>query len=168
MSSIVPSASSYPGSSPSAAAWKSARGPAAGCPSSVGNSSAPQTPQITDQINITSITVNISEGTPAPGDGLKLELDKVVPTGTGASTLQPYAEGYYSAPTNFIPTGSDGATSSQATSDASITLQILNEAITSSDQANSSQSQSGTAPTADAGGSAKRGAASYKAVDISI
>lgn len=166
MSSIVPSPSAYSASSPSASAWKSARDPAAGRPSSAGDSSAGQTSQVAEQINVTSITINISEGATASGDGLKLGLDKVVPTGTGGSTLQPYAEGYYSTPTNFIPTGSDGATPSQTTSDASITLAILNEAITSSDQASSPQSQSGTVLAAGAGG--KPGIASYKSVDISI
>jgi len=116
--------------------------------------------------HITSITINISEGATASGDGLKLGLDKVAPTGTGGSALQPYAEGYFSTPTNFIPTGSDGANPSQTTSDASITLQILNEAITSSNQASSPQSQSATAPVAGAG--EKPGTATHRPVDISI
>jgi hypothetical protein len=166
MSSIVPSPSAYSASSRSASAWKSARDPAAGRPSSAGNSNVGQTSQVSEQVNITSITINISEGATASGDGLKLGLDKVAPTGTGGSALQPYAEGYFSTPTNFIPTGSDGANPSQTTSDASITLQILNEAITSSNQASSPQSQSATAPVAGAG--EKPGTATHRPVDISI
>ena len=63
--------------------------------------------------------------------------DKVDPAGNGGgAVLQPYAEGYFSSPNNFVLTGNDGTTSPQATSEASITLQILSVATASTEAIN--------------------------------
>ena len=97
------------------------RGTAAGRQSALSPENADQTnqPSQTDQISITSITVNITQQTSGSRDSqLRLGVDKVDPAGNGGgAVLQPYAEGYFSSPANFVPTGSDGTTSPETASE---------------------------------------------------
>ena len=96
--SIGPSLGGYYGSGASGGA----KIPAAGSSSETQQTGAPQT---VDQVDITSITVTITQGSASSNDRqLRLGLDKIVPTGSGGSALQPYANGYFSSPTNFVST----------------------------------------------------------------
>lgn len=147
----------------SALAWTE-RNPAGGRRSTSTVDGGGGRPQTVDQIDITSITLNITQGSFDAVDGqLRLGADKVIPTKDGGSVLQPYAEGYFSSPTNFVPTRSDGATSSQATSGASIALQILTETITSQPSPGRAAS---TAPTGAYNAATNDG--SHRSVDISL
>jgi hypothetical protein len=158
--SIGPSLSGYYGSGASGGA----KIPAAG-PSRAGQQAG--APQSVDQVNLTSITVTITQGSTSSNDSqLKLGLDKIVPTGGGGSALQPYADGYFSSPTNFVSTANGGEASSQATSEASITLQILSETTTNSAQAIGQEPSDGSGAPARHGVAAR--AASHQPVDISV
>jgi hypothetical protein len=95
---VGPNLSSNYSSGPSGSAWIG-RDTAAGRPSASSAEDAgqqTQTSQTTDQIDITSITVNITQGASGSGDDqLRLGVDKVIPTArrptpapTGPSTSQ--------------------------------------------------------------------------------
>lgn len=167
---VGPNLSAFYGSEASGSAL-TGRGTAAGRQSALSSENADQTNQTsqTDQINITSITVNITQQTSGLGDGqLRLEVDKVDPAGNGGGAdLQPYAEGYFSSPSNFVPTGNDGTTSPQATSEASITLQILSVA-TASTEAINQQTPGGADLNVTASHRAAPSGGSYRSIDISI
>jgi hypothetical protein len=125
--------------------------------------------QVVDQINITSITINIDQApSAASGSQLQLEVGKAgSPLADGGSALQPLGEGYFSSPTNFVPTGNEDVegSSSSAASEASLTLQILSEttnASTSDKKQPSSKSGAATPTNVPPDNSA------YVSVDISI
>jgi hypothetical protein len=122
--------------------------------------------QVTDQINITSITVNINQTATAPSSSqLRVEVDRATRLGNGDSTLQPLAEGYFSSPTNFVPIGSLGGSSS-ATSEVSVTLQILSETTNASVQAKSQPTDKVGAAVTPVNTPSDNSA--YSSVDISI
>jgi hypothetical protein len=125
--------------------------------------------QVVDQINITSITININQAAPASsGSQLHLEVDRDVPLGNGVSALQPLGEGYFSSPTNFVPTGGGGVgegSSSAAASEASLTLQILSETTNASAGAKSQPSSKADPAIA---ANVPSDNSTYVSVDISI
>jgi hypothetical protein len=156
------------GSSPSGYYGSGASGgakiPAAGSSSDAQQTGAPQT---VDQVDTTSITVTITQGSASLNHGqLRLGLDKIVPTGSGGSALQPYAEGYFSSPTNFVSTANGGGADSQAASEASITLQILNETTTDSTQSGQQPSDGSSSGAPTLHGVART--APHQPVDISV
>jgi hypothetical protein len=122
--------------------------------------------QITDQIDITSITININQTTTPPNSNqLTVGVGRATaPLADGGGTPQPLAEGYFSSPTNFVPTGG-GSGSSSATSEAGIKLQILNETT------NTAQTQNGPSATGDSSAGTRSGQSdnsAYRAVNISV
>jgi hypothetical protein len=108
--------------------------------------------QITDQINITSITININQATTSPNsnDLTSAVGPAITPLADGGSPVQPLGRGG----------------SSSTASEASITLQILSEAANTSDQAQDRPSRSGDLPARAQGG--QSGNAAYVSVNISI
>jgi hypothetical protein len=162
---IGPNINSYPGAIGSKQADAPGRDPTTNRPAAGAGAGRSQ---VTDQIDITSITININQTTTAPNNQLQTELSSAIaPLRNGGSAPQPIAEGYFSSPTNFVPTGS-GADPSSANSDISITLQILSETGTNTskakDQHSPGRADTATTPTA---GSAPDNS-SYQSIDISI
>jgi hypothetical protein len=172
---IGPNVHSYAGTSSSRQAEAAGRDPNASR-QAPGGGEDQQTgrSQVSDQIDITSITINISQTITTPGsDQLQVGVVKAAPLGSG-QPAQLLGEGYFSSPTNFVPVGS-GSAGSSSTTEANITLQILSETATTSAQA---EGQSGHAKgqhssaREDAGGNSKGSStpenSAHQPVDISI
>jgi hypothetical protein len=142
-----------------------------------GGGEAQQTgqPQVTDQIDITSITININQTTTTPSsDQLQVDVTKAAPplatTGQVAQPLQ----GYFSSPNNFVPFGSSSADSSSTTED-SITLQIESETVTAATPSDAQSTHTkGHHPrgqaeaTASSNGSSTPDKSTHPSIDISI
>jgi hypothetical protein len=176
---IGPNVHSYAGASASRQADAAGRDPNVS-PPTPGGGEGHQTgrSQVSDQIDITSITINISQTTTTQGsDQLQVGVfEGSSPLGSGqpGQPGQLLGEGYFSSPTNFVPVGSGGADSS-STTEASITLQILSENATTSAQ---TQGQSGQAKgqhslgKEDAAGNSNVSStpnnSAYQSIDISI
>ena len=120
-------------------------------------------------ISITSISININQtASTSSSDQLTTEVDKISRLANGDLVLQPLAEGYFSSPTNFVPTGS-GATngSPSETSDTSIALEILSMATTDASVHEGSQTTGKVDGATTPQGIAPDNSA-YRPVDISI
>ena len=113
--------------------------------------------QIVDQVNITSITINIDQtASAASGSQLQVGVSKAIaPLANGGSALQPLGEGSEGV----------GDSSSADASEATLTLQILSEATDAS--AGSKSHPSGKADPATVANLPSENS-SYLSVDISI
>lgn len=149
--SIGANSAIYPGAgTPKQADATSRAGASAQSASSGEQSGQAGRSQITDQIDITSIIININQTTTAPnGNQLIAEVDPLItPLADGGSPLQPLGQGG----------------SSSTTFEASIALQILNETAGTTAQTQNGAPATGNSP-ASSGASAH---SAHRAVNISI
>ncbi len=104
---IDPNINGYPGAIASKQADAPGRDPNTNRPApGAGERQPAGRSQITDQIDIVSITININETTTTPNNQRQTELSSAItPLRNGGSAPQPIGEGYFSSPTNFVPTG---------------------------------------------------------------